>query len=598
MRTTATLFYPLTLLIGILSGCSSRSDTAARASDSAPGDTSAVGTSRTGNSKTSTGNAAEGADDDDSTIYSSIGAAGAQQYSRPAAGAGGSKSSSAMAARSTGEGAVLSGDTNGGILSDTPDAAALTPDSGVAFDGGATSDAGSDSGVTPDAEADAATDGRSPDAVCALLDRSKPLVLYQSADDSNSMASPAIARRLINLGRSVPPNLIRTYEFLNYYRIRYEPAPASHVRVVPQLRADPEEGKFTLQIGIQSEAAPSPRRPMNITFVLDNSGSMTGDPIEIEKAAVLAIAASMRAGDRVSMVTWNTQNRVLLDGLVVDGPNDPSLLDAVKLLNADGATDLSGGLSQGYALAQKYYQQGQLNRVVLISDGQANTGVTDEQLIGNASHSEDQEGIYLVGVSVGDGTNDTLMNVVTDKGRGAYVYLDGAQEADLMLHQRFDETMEVAARGVRLELTVPWYFGMVAFSGEQSSTVAAEVEPQHLAPDDAMVFHEKFSACSASMVNLHDTVSARATYETPITHVLSEDSATATLGELLSGSTAALQKGGAIVAYAEALKSGSSTRAKKLDEALAAVELANQGGTDPELSEIAELIRRYRSASP
>ena len=58
---------------------------------------------------------------------------------------------------------------------------------------------------------------------CAELDDSKPLVLYLSADDSNSMGSPALAREYLSKGVA-PQNLIRTYEFLNYYNVGY-PAP-------------------------------------------------------------------------------------------------------------------------------------------------------------------------------------------------------------------------------------------------------------------------------------------------------------------------------------------------------------------------------------
>ena len=54
-----------------------------------------------------------------------------------------------------------------------------------------------------------------------------------SADDSNSAASPAIARSLIRRGSLVPPRILRTYEFLNYYNVAYQPAERGSVRVVP-----------------------------------------------------------------------------------------------------------------------------------------------------------------------------------------------------------------------------------------------------------------------------------------------------------------------------------------------------------------------------
>jgi Ca-activated chloride channel homolog len=452
------------------------------------------------------------------TVYGgasgSSGASGAFYGSAGSGGGSGGSAGGALAGSggSAGGGALIGADA--AVTEPAASDAGTQPADAAAYDGYVADDgeAGDDGAAADAAAVEAAANA------CKGLNRDKPVVLYQSSDDSNSMASPAIARRFINLGQRVPPEVVRTYEFLNYYRVAYEPAPATRVRVVPQMRPSKSPGDYTLQVGIQSEAAPVKRRPMNITFVLDCSGSMTGGPIAIETAAVKAIAASMRAGDRVSMVTWNTVQTPVLQGHVVDGPNDAHVVAAANALQANGSTDLSSGLRTGYQLAWQYYSKDLLNRVVLISDGQANVGITDEQLIGDASHSQDQEGIYLVGVSVGDGINDTLMNVVTDKGRGAYVYLDSADEAVKMLNGRFDETMEVAARGVRLELTLPWYFAMKTFSGEQSSTVAAEVDPQHLAPDDAMIFNETLAPCDPALVKATDTIGAKATYETPIVH--------------------------------------------------------------------------------
>lgn len=446
-----------------------------------------------------------------------------------------------------------------------------------------------------DAGGDAADDDA---GACAALDSSKSLVLYQSADDSNSMASPALVRKAIRAGGYVDPSLVRTYEFFNYYRIAYTPADAGHVRVVPELRPSPDaDGEYTLQIGLQSELAHSPRRQMNIALVLDTSGSMAGDRIARERAAVNAIIGQMRQGDLISMVTWNTANQVLFDAHQVSGPNDPALLSAVANLDANGGTDLDSGLQKGYAIAQAHYDKSLMNRVVLISDGEANVGVTAGDVIGKASHSADDEGIYLVGVNVGDAAGDALMNIVTDMGRGASVFLDSEQEAAAMFGARFDETMEIAARGVRLELTLPWYMTMKKFSGEQSSTNPKDVDPQHLAPSDAMVFYETFLPCDPSVVDPKDAIVAKATYETPILHAAQEDSTATTIGELLAAGADHLAKGRAIYAYAEALKavgglSGAAAK-QKLNDAIAVVDAADPGHQDAELAEIRDLLALY-----
>ena len=414
--------------------------------------------------------------------------------------------------------------------------------------------------------------------------------LYQSADDSNSMASPVVARHALEQGMLPSAGLLRAYEFMNYYGVRYpSPAPGS-VRVVPQLVEGEVPGSLVLQVGVQAETGWQ-KRPVNLTFVLDTSGSMSGTPLGILKASVRAIASQLAAGDIVSVVIWNTAQNTLLESHVVDGANDDRLLSVVNAMQADGSTDLDSGLARGYELAQRNFSPDRLNRVVLISDGWANVGVTTAELIATQSRAGDAEGIYLVGISVGDAPNLTLMDVVTDMGFLSDRY---AVEAARVLAPRFSEVMEVAARDVRLEVTLPWYLRLEEFHGEESSTVAEEIEPQHLAPGQAMVFAQTLQACDASQVVQGDTLTFRVTYKSPRTLEDREEAVATSVSSLLAGDHAQLDKGAAIVAYVEALQAAASLPALErtpiLQAAKATVESANPGDVDADLTEIAGLL--------
>jgi Ca-activated chloride channel family protein len=436
-----------------------------------------------------------------------------------------------------------------------------------------------------------------PDApfTCEGLDQSKPLVLYISADDSNSMGSPTYAREMLNLGVAPPKEMIRTYEFLNYYRIDYPAPPQQKLSLVPQMEETGVAGELDLQIGVRSFDAVKPRRSITVTLVLDTSGSMEGPGIERERAAAKAILKSLAAGDIVNMVTWNTSNNTIMSGHKVTSPTDPAVISAIDALEASGGTDLHSGLVSGYDLAKASYGEQRLNRIVLISDGGANVGVIDADVIALNSQDADKEGIYLVGIGTGPaiGYNDSLMDVVTDKGRGAYIYLDTPQEAEHMFVERFDETMDVAARGVQVEVTLPWYFRIEKFYGEEYSEDPAEVEPQHLAPSDAMVFSQVLKACDPAEVNLDDAITIRAKWVTPITYLPQETEITSTVGALLAAiNKPQLTKGKAIVAYAEALK---DPTAGALKAAHSTVTAANPAGTDKELNEIKGLIEMHPS---
>jgi len=416
-------------------------------------------------------------------------------------------------------------------------------------------------------------------------------VLYLSADDSNSMGSPALARE--ELRAHTPPFLIRTYEFLNCFSFDYPAPPVGELAIFAEMAPAEETGQFDMQLAVRSFDAPEQRRPMTITFVLDTSGSMGGVPIERERAVVMAIAENLAAGDIVNMVTWNTSNAVVMAGHEVSGPNDPKVLEAAGALQSGGGTDLNGGLKAGYQLANQHYGELRLNRIVLISDGGANVGVTDADLIGINSEDGDKEGIYLVGVGTGPpaGYSDQLMDAVTDAGRGAYVYVDSEDEARHMFVERFDEVMEVAARAVQVELTLPWYFQMHKFYGEEYSENPEEVDPQHLAPSDAMVFHQVLRACDPAVVVDADEVKVAVRWQQPITYSEHETSFATTVGALLAGDADRLLKGKAIVAYAEALRSGEQA---DLQAAHQRIEAAG-ASSDPELAEIAKLIQMHPS---
>ncbi len=462
---------------------------------------------------------------------------------------------------------------------------------------------------------DAGTDPSAPDAgeevepppvdVCEA-DITEPQVLYLSADDSNSMASPIIARSLIRRGNLVPAAFVRTWEFTNYYDIGYEPPARGRLNVQIHMKPDGDEDRYNMQIGVQShEVDLGEGRRLNITLVLDTSGSMMGTPITLEKHVCRAIASSLREGDVVSIVTWSTSNAVVLDSHAVSGPDDAVLLSGIDSLSANGGTDLHGGLGAGYALAEANYDPAFMNRVVLVSDGQANVGVTDEDFIAQRADDEEGEAIYLVGVGVGNGYNDTLMDAVTDAGKGAYVFIDTEAEADKIFGERFQSTMEIAVMDVQVELTLPPWLRVDEYHGEEISTDPKEVEPQHLAPNDAMVFHQTLRSCELPVMD--EEIRAVARYTDPATRERMSDEALLPIGWLLEDADAPqLVKGTAIVEYAEGLKDISDLVAA--GEEAAARELCNEirdslsdaadRTADPELHDIAVLMGQYCGTLP
>ncbi len=424
--------------------------------------------------------------------------------------------------------------------------------------------------------------------------------LFLSPDDSNSMSSPVQARAaLLSEWASLAQVAIRPWEFLNYYRIAYPAAPAGSlgVHAAMVISSDEAEGEYLLQIGVASPLATvAARPPMNLTFVLDTSGSMDGAPLQALQASCRAIAENLVEGDVVSLVTWNTANAIVLANHPVGGANDAALLSAIDGLWADGGTDLHGGLVAGYELAAQAHRPGVVSRVILISDGGANVGVTDVDTIAQHAGAENQDGIYMVGVGVGtaESYNDTLMDIVTDAGKGASVFVPDASEAARVFGERFVSTMAIAARDVRVELELPPGFEIVRFSGEEYSADPSEIEPQHLAPDDAMVFHQRIRTCAPQDVSPEDPVTITIRWADPVSFAVQEQVLDTTIGELLAADSALLLEGAAIFEYATALQAMQQSEVDAdgaLERARVALFRARAAAPeDPDLQEISTVL--------
>lgn len=462
-----------------------------------------------------------------------------------------------------------------------------------------------DGGTDPDA-------ATGPPAACAGMDMA-PKVLYVSADDSNSMGSPAYAREIINLGFEPSTSRIRTYEFLNYYRIAYPAPEFKKLALFPEMAKTSDSTIADFQFALRSYDAPPLRRPMNFTFLIDTSGSMKGPGIARAKDAVHAIASQFVDGDVVSIVTSDAATK--LEGFTVSGSNDPKITEILDGLTTGGTTDLFTSLTKTYAVAKNFEDSQRMNRVVFISDGGVNVGVTDIDLIKEKSADAQADGIHLVGIGTGPVLtyNDRLMDDVTDAGRGAYVYINSAAEATRMLADRFDETMDVAARAVQVKVTLPWYFRVQPVSTEAADDTV-KVEPQYLAPSDAMVFLLQTTVCDASLYDSEDPVNIRVSWRTRDTNSLEVTESTVKLKDLFIDKSPTMAKGRAIVAYAEALKGcgvdtngfslckDEAERRKVVREKLVLAQTlateAKNGMPDAELDEILGIIANHVIIKP
>jgi len=408
----------------------------------------------------------------------------------------------------------------------------------------------------------------------------EPVTFWVSADDSNSMAQPALIRSRILGNTWFYDTAIRPYEFLNYYDFDY--GPGEELRIVPQLR-ETDDGLSLLVAVVSPDKSPEVRRPLNLTFALDLSCSMQGDGIDGMKNALTAIAAELRAGDVVSAVEWDDTQQVLLDNVSVTGANEPALLELIDGLEPGGGTNLAAGLNAAYAIANQNESSTTLDRVVLISDGHANLGVTSASLIATAATDSEADGIYLAAIGTGQ-VSDAMLDEISDEGRGAYFIIDSPAEAERKLRGgAFLAAVDLAAREVELELTLPEGIVIDEFHGEQISQDQEDVWPQHLAPNSQMLYSFQLIDCADGADLESRVIGMRVQWLEPFTGAAQETELSISVADLLGNPTRNVLKADAIVRYSRLLGG------QPLDPALIPeVRLALP--TDDDLEEIEQLM--------
>jgi Ca-activated chloride channel family protein len=268
-------------------------------------------------------------------------------------------------------------------------------------------------------------------------------------------ASYSVGRRFIEDGYLPERDSVRLEEYVNSFDYGYEP-PREGVFAI---HVDGGPTPFTsarsvlLRIGLQSMVvAQADRQPASLTFVIDTSGSMDMERrLELVKQALTTLVNGLNANDSVAIVQFSTNASIVLRPTSAAEPEQ--ILDAISRLTPDGSTNAQAGLELGYDMAVLARREGAINRVILASDGVANTGLTDPDSILRRIDREVESGIDLVTVGVGMGNfNDTLLESLADRGNGFYAYVNDLREAEEMFGEGLTSTLQTVARDARVQV--------------------------------------------------------------------------------------------------------------------------------------------------
>jgi len=339
------------------------------------------------------------------------------------------------------------------------------------------------------------------------------------------------------------------------------------------------------------------RPPVNLALVIDRSGSMSGEKIASARQAALEAVRRLQPDDIVSLVAYSSGVQVLIPAQRVgDGRR---IEDAIHRLEADGNTALYAGVSQGAAQVRRNLEDPRMvNRVILLSDGLANSGPSSPQELGALGAQLRREGISVTTIGLGLGFNEDLMTQLARRSDGNTYFVENSHDLPGIFAAELGDVLNIVARRVVIDLEFPDGVRPLSFIGREGSVHGQRAE---LEINDLYGGQEKFALIEVEVSPTpagteRPIAFARARYE----DVVNERSATTSADRRVafSGSQEAVTASADQQVQADY---ATNVMAQTKDEVVALVDADDQEGAADLLRQRAEELRaigeRYDNAA-
>jgi len=199
--------------------------------------------------------------------------------------------------------------------------------------------------------------------------------------------------------------------------------------------------------------ASTKRSPINLALVIDRSTSMSGDRIEKAREAAILAVNMLESDDTLSVVAYDNNAEVVIPATKVK--NKEELIKKINQhIYPTGMTALFAGVSKGINQVDKELSRDKVNRIILLSDGQANVGPTSISELSDLARVAAKKGIAITTIGLGEGYNEDLMTAIAGYSDGNHTFVANSVDLEKAFSKEFNDVMSVVAQDVVITINV------------------------------------------------------------------------------------------------------------------------------------------------
>lgn len=264
-------------------------------------------------------------------------------------------------------------------------------------------------------------------------------------------ASMGILKNNMKNGLYIKNDMVRIEELLNYFKYNLSKPTDRMFNINTEVCKMPKSNNKLLFIGVQGKKYIPNKQ--NIVFLLDVSGSMTGH-VEASQLSFFTVLSKMKDGDILSLITYSNSDETIFDSKVINKEKDIDyIIKRFLKINIYGCTNGSAGMETAYKIAKRNYLEDGVNRVILVTDGDLNFGLTEKNQLEEFIREKKETGVFLSVIGTGlSNYKDDKLEILAKNGNGNYFVVNDIEDVQENIYNKYASLVFCIAKDVKAQV--------------------------------------------------------------------------------------------------------------------------------------------------